>query len=215
MRQAMRIVFASHMMYHAESAAAVQRFIADVAATLLAPDGVCIMYHLASTPGTFQDFRARFGSQAGQTHDSDTGAVTVDDPPAQIAAACAALDLPYYQTEFRTNLRFGQLGESEWRAFKDPAAYAALAAANPNANEDLKRLYFVVQRAPLEFAADRSPTGLAAFIDEIRAVIEANHDVLPLAEWIQVFCRADSPPALCTLLPSALSSSVPATPSSN
>jgi len=208
MRNAFRIVFASHMMYHAEDASEVQRFIADVAANLLSRDAISILYHIANTRGTFQEFRARFGSSAGSASDSDTGAVTIDDPPTQIAAACEALQLPLFQTEFTTRLHFGSLSDDEWRAFKDPQTYDALAESNPSAYEDLKRLYFVVQRAPLEFAADASATGLKTFIDEIRAVIEANRGVLPLAERLQMFCRADASAGLREVIPAALAASV-------
>jgi len=208
MRRAFRIVFASHVMYHAEGTSDVQRLLADVADNLLAPDGICIMYHLANAPGTFQAFRARFGSEANAARDSNTNAVTIDDPPAQIAAACAALGLPLYEADFITNLRFGKLGDSQWQSFKDPHAYQALAASNSAAYEDLKRLYFVVQRAPLEFAADRSAIGLAAFIDEIRRVIEGNGGALALAERMQVFCRPDASAALRESIRSAITASV-------
>ncbi len=210
MRRAFDIVFASHMMYHAETSSAVRRLLADVADNLLARDGICIMYHVAITPRTFQDFRARFGSQAGARADSDTGAVTIDDPQAQISAACAAIGLLLYQMELITKSRFGSLGDDEWRAFKDPGAYDALAVANPGAYEDLKRLYFVIQRAPLEIAADHSSTGLATFIDEVRPVIEANHGVLPLIERMQVWMRGDAAPILGETLPAALAACSPA-----
>jgi hypothetical protein len=162
MRRGFRIVFASHLMYHAEGSADVRRLLADVANNLLAPDGICIMYHLGRAAGTFQEFRARFGSQADAVRDSNTNAVTIDDPPVEIAAACAALRLPLYQADFATNLRLGNLSDNQWQSFKDPRTYEALAASDPAAYEDLKRLYFVIQRAPLEFAADHSATGLAA-----------------------------------------------------
>jgi hypothetical protein len=204
MRHAFYIVFASHMMYHAESTSQVDRFLTDVAGNLLATGGVCVMYHVAITQRTFQEFRARFGSQAGASAASNTGAVTIDDPPTQIAAACKSLGLPLYQMEFVTKSHFGALGDDEWRAFKDPGAYDALAVSNPGAYEDLKRLYFVVQRAPLEFAADRAATGLTAFIDEIRPVIEANHGALPLAERMQVCTRRDALPLLEEAIPPAL-----------
>jgi hypothetical protein len=204
MRNAFDIVFASHMMYHAESSAQVDRLLMDVADNLLATGGICVTYHLTSTRRTFQEFRGRFGSQAGASTDSDTGAVTIDDPPTQIAAACKSLGLPLYELGFVTNSRFGPLGGDEWRAFKDPGAYDALAASNPGAYEDLKRLYFVVQRAPLEFAADCSATGLTAFIDEIRPVIESNRGALPLAERMQVFSRSDASPLLGEEIPAAL-----------
>jgi hypothetical protein len=208
MRRAFSIVFASHVMYHAEGSSDVRRLLADVANNLLAADGICVMYHLAAAPGTFQDFRARFGSQADAARDSDTGAVTIDDPPAQIAAECAALALPLYEADFATSLKFGRLSDNQWQSFKDPRTYEGLAASDAAAYEDLKRLYFVVQRAPLEFAADHSATGLATFIDEIRKVIEANGGALPSAEKMQVFCRADAAPPLRESIQSAVAVSI-------
>ena len=208
MRGAFRIVYASHVVYHAESWPEVQRLIADVGNNLLARDGICISFHLANAPGTFQEFRARFGSQAHAASDSDTGAVTIDDPQAPISAACAELRLPLYQMDFATKLQFGVLRLEDWEAFKDPLTYDRLADSNPGAYEDLKRLYFIVQRAPLEFAADHSETGLKVFIDETRKVIEANHAVLPLAERMQVFTRADAAPILGETIPDALAASM-------
>ncbi|MEA2681461.1 MAG: hypothetical protein QOK03_3183 [Candidatus Binataceae bacterium] len=207
MRRVFRIVYASHVMYHAERSSDAQRLIADVADNLLAQDGICIMYHVAITPGTFQEFRARFGSEAGAAHDSDTGAVTIDDPPVQMGAACAELRLPLYEKEFITRLRFGLLRDDDWQAFKQPRTYDALAVSNPSAYEDLKRLHFIVQRAPVEFAADHSATGLEVFIDEVRGVIEGNHGVLPLAERMQVLSRADAPAILTETIPDALAAS--------
>jgi hypothetical protein len=208
LRNAFCVVFASHVMYHAEGALEVQRLLADIANNVLNPAGVSILYHIANTPRSFQEFRARFGSQAGATTESDTGAVTIDDPPAQIGAACAALRLPLWQTEFFTKLHFGALSGDEWRSFKDPRTYDALADANPSACEDLKRLYFVVQRAPQEFAVDNSATGLSAFIDEIRSVIESNRGVLMSYERLQVFCRSDAPAPLRAAIPDALAASI-------
>jgi hypothetical protein len=208
MQNAFRIVYASHVLYHADSPSKVPHLIADVASNLLSGEGVCILFHIANMAGTFQDFRARFGSEAGGTANSDTGSVTIDDPPAQIQAACAAKSLPLWTSEFVARLRFGFLADDEWRAFKDPRTYDALAEANPAAYEDLKRLYFIVQRAPAEFAADHSAAGLHTFVDEIRRVIEANHGVLPLAERMQVFIRADSAPLLRELIPEAIAASM-------
>jgi hypothetical protein len=204
MRRAFDLVFASHVFYHAETLSDVERLLADVAENILGRDGVCIMFHLANTPLTFQDFRARFGSQAGAATQSDTGAVTIDDPPAQIATACGGLGLRLFEKEFTTSLRFGPLGDAEWKAFKDPQSYDAVAESNSGAYEDLKRLYFVVQRAALEFVADGSRTGLITYIDEIRAVIEANHGVLPSSERMQVFGRAGAASRLLEAIPTAL-----------
>jgi hypothetical protein len=140
-----RIVFASHVMYHAADTADVRRMLADIASNVLAPDGACIMYHLTAAPGTFQNLGARFGSEGGAARHSNTSAVTIDDPPDQIAAACDALSLPLFEGGFITNLQLGKIGDDQWRRFKDPLTYAELADSNPAAYEDLKRLYFVVQ----------------------------------------------------------------------
>lgn len=204
-RSAFRIVFASHVMYHADGVVDVRRTMADIASNLLARDGVCIMFHLASKSGTFQDYRARFGSETGSSP-SDTGAVTIDDPPTRITSVCAELGLPIHQMDFTTRVRFGTLGDSEWRAFKDPSSYDALAGSNPGAYEDLKRLYFIIQRAPQEFAADRSTTGLSHFIDEMRELLERTRGVLPLAERMQVFTRTDAPHPLAAAIPVAMAS---------
>ncbi|HJU11078.1 MAG TPA: hypothetical protein VJ728_09380 [Candidatus Binataceae bacterium] len=203
-RHSFRLVFVSHLLYHAEAASDVQGLITDIAQNLLASEGVAILYHLANTPRTFQDFRARFGSQSRGHSLSDTGAVTIDDPPAEIALACRRLGLPLHELEFTTYLHFGPLGNDEWTCFKAPLTYAVLADRNPQAYEDLKRLYFVVQRAPLEFASDPSVTGLSEFIDNIRPVIEEKRGVLPLAERMQVFCKADVPARQCESISDAM-----------
>jgi hypothetical protein len=130
--------------------------------------------------------------------------VTINDPPAQIRVACDAGFLPLYEAFFRANLSFGPLQDTEWRAFADPRAYDQLAETNPSAYEDLKRLYFIVQRAPLEFAADHSTSGLTYFISEIRDLIQSNKGVLPLAERIQVFTHRDAIPPLAVAIPQAL-----------
>lgn len=207
-RHLFKLVFVSHLMYHAEAASDAECLIHDVATNLLAADGIAILYHLANVPRTFQEFRARYGSQSGSGSTNDTGAVTIDDPPAEIARTCSNLGLPLYEVGFTTDLRFGQLDQAEWASFKAPRTYAALADRNPDAYEDLKKLYFIVQRAPLEFANDLSVIGLSQFIDEIRPVIEANHGMLPMAERMQVFCRNDAPPHLRAIIPDALAACI-------
>lgn len=190
-RGAFQIVFASHMLYHCEKQGEAERFIDDIAGNLLSDTGICIFYHLAKTPRTFQDFRARYGSNSARAAHSNTPAVAIDDPPAKIAAVCAARSLPCLSLDFQTNLRFGALGDREWADFGRPETYANLCESNPGAAEDLKRLMFLPQRAPLEFAADRGATGLAAYLAEIRSVIEQNSQVLKLAETMQVMWRAN------------------------
>ena len=105
-------------------------------------------------------------------------------------------------------MRFGPLGHDEWTSFKAPSTYDALAERNPDAYEDLKKLYFVVQRAPLEFASDRSTTGLLHFMNEIRPVIETNRGVLPMAEQMQVFSRTDVAACLREAIAEALAACV-------
>ena len=205
MRNAFPLVFASHVVYHAEGSSGVQRLVEDVACSVLARDGICVLFHIGNQRGTFQDFRARFGSEAGAREQSNTGAVTIDDPPAQIAAACASGGLPMSPLKFDTHLNFESWRDADtWSAFKDPRTYDALADSNPTAYEDLKRLYFVVQRAPLEFAGDRSETGVAAFIDEIRKVITSNQGMLPSHEQMQVFTRSDVPARVREAIPEAI-----------
>jgi hypothetical protein len=203
-RHAFKLVFVSHLLYHAEAVSDVDSMIAYIGENLLASDGIVILYHLSNTPRTFQEFRARFGSNSAGCSRSDTGAVTIDDPPTEIARACRPPGLPLYDLRFTTELRFGPLGHDEWTSFKAPETYEALAGRNPEGYEDLKKLYFVVQRPPLQFANDFSATGLSEFIDEIRPVIEANRRVLPLAERMQVFCRSDVPARLNETIPEAL-----------
>jgi len=113
-----------------------------------------------------------------------------------------------YEAQFISGVRFGRLSDDEWNAFKEPQRYDAIAQSNPDAYEDLKRLYFVVQRAPLKFAADDSRRGLNAFIDEARQAIEANGAVLPMIESIQVFTRPDADPSLARAIPAALARNI-------
>src|SRR5580658_2832092 len=69
-----RIVFASHVLYHCETPGSAERLIEDVTQNLLADDGVCILYHLGKVPLSFQDFRARYGSNSADAAHSDTPA---------------------------------------------------------------------------------------------------------------------------------------------
>ena len=209
MRNAFHLVFASHVVYHAEAPGDVKRMFSDIAANILARDGICVMYHIGYAPDSFQEFRARFGSEANARAGSNTGAVTIDDPPGQIRAACAANEMPLYEKQFTTNLRFGKLGDEEWHIFRNPARYDALAQSNPAAYEDLKRLYFIVQRSPLEFAADRSARGLDAFMDQTRKVIDGHHGALPSYERLQVATRSDAGPALAQAIREGLAANTP------
>jgi hypothetical protein len=200
-----RIVFASHVLYHCENPGSVERLIDDVTQNVLADDGICILYHLGKVPLSFQDFRARYGSNCGAAAHSNTPAVAIDDPPAKIAEVCAARDTPCLVMNFTADLRFAMPDEKIWNYFRDPRKYEELCALHPAAAEDLMRLMFVTQRAPVEFAADRSPTGLFAYLDEIGDVLKRNAGILKLAESMQVIYRPRASPDFGKKLGAALS----------
>lgn len=188
-----RIVFASHVLYHCESPGSAERLIDDVTQNLLADDGICILYHLSKVPLSFQDFRARYGSNSADAAHSNTPAVAIDDPPAKVAEVCAARGIPCLGTSFTADLRFARPDEKIWNFFRDPQKYGQLCTFHPEAAEDLKRLLFMTQRAPNEFAADHSSTGLSAYLDEIGNVLKRNAGILKLAESMQVIYRPGTP----------------------
>jgi hypothetical protein len=184
-----RIVFASHVLYHCETPGSTERLIEDVTQNVIADDGICILYHLAKVPRAFQDFRARYGSNTAAAAHSNTPAVAIDDPPAKVAEVCTARGIPCLRMDFTADLRFAMPDEKIWSYFRDPQRYEQLCQDNPAAAEDLKRLMFITQRAPLEFAADHSPTGLSAYLDDIGNVLKHNAGILKLAESMQVIYR--------------------------
>jgi hypothetical protein len=188
-----RIVFASHVLYHCETPGSAERLIDDVTQNVLADDGVCVLYHLAKAPLSFQDFRARYGSNSAAVACSNTPAVAIDDPPAKVAEVCAARGIPWLRMDFPAELRFAKPDSDVWSYFRDPRKYADLCKFNPVAAEDLKRLLFVAQRAPVEFAADNSPTGLDAYLDEIGGVLNGSDGILKCAEAMQVLYRPNAP----------------------
>lgn len=197
-----RVVFASHVLYHCEHPGSAERLIDDVTQNVLADDGICILYHLAKVPQRFQDFRARYGSNSADVARSNTPAVAIDDPPAKVAEVCAARGIPCLGKSFTADLRFAIPDGKIWNLFRDPQKYAQL---HGDAEEDLKRLMFVTQRAPIEFAADHSSTGLSAYLDEIGDVISRNGGILKLAETMQVIYRPGTRTDLSKPISAALS----------
>jgi hypothetical protein len=156
---------------------------------VLADDGICMLYHLAKVPLSFQDFRARYGSNSAAAAHSNTPAVAIDDPPAKVTEVCTARGIPCLRKDFTADLRFAIPDEKIWSYFRDPQRYEELGKLHPAAAEDLKRLMFVTQGAPNEFAADSSPTGLSAYLDEVGNVLKRNGGILKLAESMQVIYR--------------------------
>ena len=200
-----RIVFASHVLYHCETPGSAERLIEDVTQNVLAGDGICILYHLAKVPLSFQDFRARYGSNSAAVAHSNTPAVAIDDPPAKVDEVCATRGIPCHRMDFTADLSFAMRDEKIWSYFRDPLRYEQLCATRPEAAEDLNRLMFVTQRAPVEFAADHSSTGLAAYLDEIGGVLKHNAGILKLAESMQVIYRPNAPADFGKLVAAALS----------
>jgi hypothetical protein len=188
-----RIIFASHVLYHCETPGSTERLIDDVTQNVLADDGVCILYHLAKVPHSFQDFRARYGSNSAEAAHSNTPAVAIDDPPGKVAEVCAARKIPCMRMDFTADLRFADPVEKIWNFFRDPETYEQLCTVHPEAAEDLKRLMFITQRAPIEFAADHSHTGLSAYLDEVGGVLKRNGGIMQLAESMQVIYRPGTP----------------------
>ncbi len=187
-----RIVFASHVLYHCETPGSTERLIEDVTQNVLADDGICILYHLAKVPLSFQDFRARYGSNSAAAAHSNTPAVAIDDPPAKVTEVCTARGIPFLRKDFTADLRFAIPDEKIWSYFRDPQRYEELCKLHPAAAEDLKRVMFITQRAPNEFAKDSSPTGLSAYLDEVGDVLKHNAGILKLAESMQVIYRPEA-----------------------
>jgi hypothetical protein len=191
-RRGFDLVFASHMLYHCASEAALRMMMDDVVDNLLKDDGIFILYHAAAVPGTFTYLRAKYGRHGARLEGSDTPAPNVADPPASVAAYCAERGWPCLELNFVAMMHMPGLREEHWQSFRRPAVYGGLAQQDPGALDNLKRLMFVTQRAPLEFAADGSPLGLDGYLTEARAIIEAHGGELPLAERLQVVCRPGS-----------------------
>jgi len=197
--------FLSHMMYHAHAQADIDTVLRDVAYNILNQEAAGILYHVASrTPRTFQYFRDRYGSRADNTRLTDTPTMDIHNPPAVIEESCRRNRIPCFHLDFSAQLFFHSLAPETWQAFKNPARYAALAESDPQAYEDLKRLYFIVQRSPTEFAQDSSRTGLSDYIDEISEEIGKNQGSLLLEETLQTICPPEASSAFQRKVESAL-----------
>ena len=202
------LVFASHMLYHCASVPALQAMVGDVVSNLLKNEGIFLLYHAVALPGTFVYLRAKFGRHGERLEGSDTPAPNVGDPVVSVAEYCAAGAIPCLELNFTARMHMPGLTAAHWQNFRDPRQYARLVREEPEAAENLKRLMFVTQRAPLEFAADRSSLGLDAYLAQARAIIEANGGEMPLAERLQVVCRPGRTAAFIDGLRAALDGAV-------
>jgi len=204
------LVVASHMFYHADSPAGVETLLGDAADNLLAARGILLMCHAAAPPGTFSYLRARYGRHSTRLDQSDTPAVNVGDPPRVTRDYFARRRLPLCEIAFSARLELPGLSDADWRDFAHPECYAEIVKRSPEAAENLRRLLFVTERAPLEFAADRSERGLVAYLAAACKVIESNHGSLPLAEWIQIGFRPGADPEFVTMVRGAAAAATPA-----
>jgi hypothetical protein len=203
-RNSFDLVFASHMLYHCDGLESLRVMVNDVVTNLLKDDGIFLLYHAVAPPGTFIYLRSKFGRHGATLEHSDTPAPNIGDPAMCVAEYCADQGLPCLELNFGSRMHMRGLTEAHWQTFRDPQHYARLVRDDPAAAENLKRLMFITQRAPLEFAADRSPLGLDAYLAEARSIIEANGGEMPLAERLQVVCRPGLPDAFMDGLRAAL-----------
>jgi hypothetical protein len=155
--------------------------------------------------------RARFGRHSTGLDQSDTPAVNIGDPTLVVHDYCARRGLPSIEVSFITRVHLPGLTDEDWREFAHPRRYADLARRSPQAAENLRRLLFVTERAPVEFEGDKSERGLDAYLAAAREVVERNAGYLPLAERIQITCRPDTKPGFVESVRAAAEAALPAT----
>lgn len=166
-----QIAVFSHGIYHAESdqygtvLEKTDRVLNDIAANVLDPAGIGILYHVSFTDQSVQYFRYTYGRKGHMQSKSDTGAVESMNPALSIFESCKKQNIPYYALDFKTRLFFSPKVKSYARIFKNPAQFEGL-RSNLEAWEDYQKLSFLAQRASDEMAADKTKTGLDHFIDE-------------------------------------------------
>jgi len=205
------LVFGSHMLYHADRESGVETLLDDVTLNLLSGAGLLMLCHGASPAGSFNNLRARFGRRSTSLDQSDTPAVNIGDPTLVVHDHCAARGVPLIELSFIARVHFPGLTDEDWHEFAHPRRYADLTRRSPQAAENLRRLLFVTERAPLEFEGDKSERGLDAYLAAAREVIEGNAGYLPLAERIQITCRLDTERSFIESVRAAAEAAQPAT----
>jgi hypothetical protein len=187
-------VFMSHVFYHAKPDN-IGMMLSDVSHNLLTAEGVGILFHLENKPDSFQYFRSKYGSKSISEGKSDTPAVEAGNPPGTIETACQEAGIPCYTARYNNNYYFAPMDDKHWEMFTQPGKYHTI--IEQAALDNLRKLYFIPQRAANEFAADSGTNGLAAFVDEVRAVIapkqtkfEIEGGFMALAETVQLIGSA-------------------------
>lgn len=168
------LAFLSHLLYHADTIS-LRIMLLDVSKNVLTPEGVGILFHLETRQESFQYFRRKYGRRpmaSDKAQRSDTPAVEIGNPPEAVEHICNQLNIPCYTCSYINRYYFGPMEQSYWKMFQHPEKYCEI--TDQTARENLHKLYFIVQRAPLEFAADqREESGLSAFLEEVRNVLES------------------------------------------
>jgi len=188
------LAFLSHLFYHVapkDGLSSEQRLdnaLNDVARNVLKKEGVAVAYHVAvggiDDDYSFQFFRDNFGSSSSNAaRHSNTDAMDIKDPATKIENSCAKQGITCSTLRFDTKLRFSkQLFDNSGKVkadvkdiFKNTARYKEL-LESPELYEDLKSIYFIVQRSADEMAADKSVTGLDNLMNKILDAIQNTSD---------------------------------------
>jgi hypothetical protein len=194
------LAFLSHVLYHTDREH-LSTLLQDVSNNVLTKEGIGILFHLEGKQDSFQYFRHKYGRKYTQTAgvaSSDTPAMEVDNPSEAVEEACKQLNIPCHTSHYTNRYYFMPMEDRYWEMFKHPERYSEI--TNKAARNNLHKLYFIVQRAPTEFATDHcGESGLSAFIGEVRKVIAnvpgkcaQGGSFMELAETVQLIGSAQA-----------------------
>lgn len=166
------LAFLSHVLYHTDMEH-LRLLLQDVSKYVLIMEGVGILFHLEAKQDTFQYFRRKYGKQqtvVGSLASGDTPMMDIDNPPEAVERVCHHLNIPCYTSSYTNHYYFAPMEDIYWELFKFPERYSEI--TDKAARDNLHKLYFIVQRAPTEFATDaRDETRLDTFLEEVRNVL--------------------------------------------
>ena len=169
------------------------RILHDLACEVLRVDGVGIMNHTAVADYSTGYFIKKYGVKGASEPESKDYEMNIADPAISIASSCEEQNIPCYTLEYSSKLYFSSKFKEYAEIFKNPSRYNELLEF-PEALKDYNKLSLLASRAPDEMAADKSETGLEAFIDELmNTVIEFDNKwCLPVFGKIQVILNPKS-----------------------
>jgi hypothetical protein len=188
------MAFLSHLFYHVapkDGLSSEQRLdnaLNDVARNILKKEGIAVAYHVAigekDDNYSFQYFRDNFGSKSSSVAlHSNTDAMDTKDPATKIERSCVKQGITCRTLRVNTKLHFsdelfddtGKIKNDVKAIFKNPDRYQEL-LKTPELYQDLKSIYFIVQRSANEMSADKSETGLDNLMEKILDVIQDTSD---------------------------------------